>query len=110
MVVRVVGPDGKPVPNATLDWWQADSDSIYYYAAYTLRGKARTDSQGYAEVLTVPPGPYGPTNSKRAGHFHVIVRSLSKSHTSSLVTQIYVCDGNDEKSLSSDLYVYSSNN
>lgn len=105
MVIRIVGPDGKPIPNAVLDWWQADEAGTYYYATYTLRGKARTDSEGYVEVLSVPPGPYGPAKVRRAGHFHIIVRPPGKSHASGLTTQLYVCDGNDEKLLGTDLYV-----
>lgn len=107
MTVRVLAPDGSPVPGAVLDWWQADSEGIYYATSYTLRGRIETDEQGYAEVLTVAPGAYGPAANLRAGHCHVWLHappaSSGKQSCDDLTTQLYVCDANDSKKMETDL-------
>ena len=105
MTVRVMDANGLPLPGATLDWWQADNEGSYYFKDYTLRGIVKTDSNGYAEVLTIAPGFYGPPGSRRAGHFHVRIRAPpgAQGKWEELTTQMYVCPGNDEEILKSDL-------
>lgn len=107
MIVRVLDNEGLPLPGATLDWWQADTEGSYYFKDYTLRGIVKTDSNGYAEVLSVAPGFYGPPGSKRAGHFHVRIRAPpgAGGKWEELTTQMYVCGGNDENDMKSDLCV-----
>jgi protocatechuate 3,4-dioxygenase beta subunit len=105
--VRVLTPDGDPIANATLDIWQADSDGEYSLTSYSLRGKATTDANGHVEILTVPPGMYGPQFAKRAGHIHVIIRPPKgkADKYDELTTQIYICKGNDSKWMQGDLCV-----
>lgn len=109
LLVRVLTPDGDPIANATLDFWQADTDGNYYGLDYTLRGKATTDADGYADVLTVPPGAYGPAFAKRSGHIHVVISPPKDKANDfdNLTSQIYICPANDSKLLESDLYVIS---
>ncbi|KAH8118137.1 aromatic compound dioxygenase [Phellopilus nigrolimitatus] len=110
MTVRVISHSGAPVPNAVLDWWQADTEGNYYFADYTLRGRVTTDSDGCAEVLTVVPGMYGSPHFRRAGHFHVWVHAPTKREGDiawdDLTTQLYVCEANDSHALESDIANY----
>lgn len=105
MTVRILSPEGKPLPNATLDWWQADTSGYYYLMDYKLRGTITTDSNGVAEVLTIVPGAYGPVSAIRPGHIHLIVRPSPEDvkKYDELTTQLYVCKGNDIKATASDL-------
>ncbi|KAI0650900.1 Intradiol ring-cleavage dioxygenase [Trametes meyenii] len=85
---------GEPIPNAILDWWQADSEGGYYFASWTLRGKLQTDAHGRAEVLSVRPGDYGSDLiGRRAGHIHLIISGDAGRHRP-MTTQAYVCPGN----------------
>lgn len=105
LTLRILNPDGDPIPNAVVDIWHADSKGDYYFLDYTLRGKATTDANGYVDILTIPPGMYGVELFKRAGHFHMIIRPpksmASKIHE--LTTQLYVCQGNDTKWTQTDM-------
>ena len=105
MTVRVMDADGVPLPGATLDWWQADSEGSYYFKDYTLRGTVKTDANGYAEILTVIPGVYGAPGIMRAGHFHARIRAPpgAQGKWEELTTQMYICEGNDENALKKDL-------
>ena len=105
MSLAVLSPDGKPVPNVKIDWWQADSNGVYAYRNYTLRGYFTTDAEGRADILTVAPGEYGSLNLNRAGHFHLAIDGGSKNEL--LTTQFYVCPANNKDHMKSDLYVLS---
>lgn len=97
---------GDPVPNATLDWWQADSDGGYYFRSWTLRGKVTTDAHGRAEVLSVNPGEYGiPFMGKRSGHVHLNVSGTAGKHRF-MTTQVYVCEGNKSERVHTDMCVF----
>lgn len=97
---------GDPVPNATLDWWQADSDGGYYFRSWTLRGKVTTDAHGRAEVLSVNPGEYGiPFMGKRSGHVHLNVSGTAGKHRF-MTTQVYVCEGNKSERVHKDMCVF----
>ena len=73
---RVTDVEGRPLANANLDIWQADSEGRY--AGFmpgppegNLRGQVRTDADGRYEYITVIPGPYtipldGPTGKMAA--------------------------------------------
>jgi len=108
MTVRILSPEGKPVANATLDWWQADSSGGYYFTQYKLRGTVTTDANGVVEVLTVVPGAYGVMSVTRPGHFHLIVRPSKEDSKKydELTTQLYVCKGNDTAAIKSDFMNY----
>ncbi|KAH9854880.1 Intradiol ring-cleavage dioxygenase [Lenzites betulinus] len=81
---------GDPVPNAALDWWQADSNGGYYFATWTLRGQLKTDAHGRAEVLSIRPGDY----ATRPGHVHLAISGTPGKHRD-MTTQAYVCRNND---------------
>ena len=68
---QVLAPDGTPVPNALLDFWQANSSGQYDNSGYTLRGHQYTDANGYYTLTTVVPGLY----PGRTRHIHVKVQA-----------------------------------
>ena len=104
LTLTIRTPDGAPVPNAHLDFWQATTKGMYYYSSYNLRGKFTTDEQGRVEILTIAPGAYGPTNTVlRAGHFHLWINGGEQFDP--LTTQLYVCPGNAKDGMLQDLCV-----
>ena len=103
-VIDVKDEKGEPIPNATLDWWQADSEGNYYFATWTLRGKVTTDANGRAEVLSIRPGDYGaPMLGRRAGHIHLIVSDAKGRHRA-MTTHAYVCPANKSEHMLADMY------
>lgn len=100
--IAIQDPKGDPIPNAHLDIWQATTAGDYFFKSYRLRGQFTTDDKGELEVLSIPPGKYGPPGLLRAGHFHVIL-SDGKGKYENLTTQIYVCEGNAVTELEGDL-------
>ncbi|EMD39452.1 hypothetical protein CERSUDRAFT_111758 [Gelatoporia subvermispora B] len=92
---------GDPIPYAELDWWQADSKGEYYFSSYVLRGKFRTNANGYAEALSVIPGEYGPEEGRRPGHVHLKIRD-PKRRFYTLTTQVYICHANDKQEMYRD--------
>lgn len=78
----VLTTDCKPVPNALLDFWQANDDGEYDNAGYTLRGHQFTDEHGRYRLETVVPGTY----SGRTRHLHVRVQPPNQRV---LTTQLY---------------------
>lgn len=108
-------PSGAPIPNVLVDFWQADATGVYAFDTYALRGTARTDSHGRLELLTVPPGRYGPASHLRAGHFHFRLvapapqgvpagkDALNGDRYAALATQVYLCQRNDFAQMGTDL-------
>jgi hydroxyquinol 1,2-dioxygenase len=89
---RVVTVDGKPIPGARVDTWQADAEGFYDVQRpnlneMRLRGKFHTDTQGRFWFWTVKPTEYpiptdGPVGQMllsmgrhpyRPAHIHTIV-------------------------------------
>jgi hydroxyquinol 1,2-dioxygenase len=88
---QVLSLDGKPIPNATLDIWQAKADGVYDVqdptAEFELRGRVRTNADGRYAFKTYKPAFYGiPTDGPvgvlmeamkrhpmRPAHMHAIV-------------------------------------
>jgi catechol 1,2-dioxygenase len=89
---RILGTDGKPIPGATIDAWQANSKGLYpaqdpSQTPTNLRGVYTTDAEGRYEVVTTRPvsypvptdGPVGPMlkamdrSEMRATHVHLLV-------------------------------------
>jgi hydroxyquinol 1,2-dioxygenase len=89
---RVLTTEGKPIPGALIDMWQADAEGLYDVQRPTagemrLRGKFRSDAQGKFCFWTVRPtsypvptdGPVGQMLLKmgrhpyRPAHIHTIV-------------------------------------
>jgi protocatechuate 3,4-dioxygenase beta subunit len=79
---QVLAPDGTPVANALLDFWQADSGGSYDNSGYTLRGHQYTDENGSYTLTTVVPGLY----PGRTRHIHVKVQAPNGPV---LTTQLY---------------------
>lgn len=73
LVVRgfVYDTDCKPIANAWLDFWQADSTGVYDNDGYKLRGHQYSDENGRYELQTIVPLDY----ESRPPHIHVKVRS-----------------------------------
>lgn len=71
LVGYVLDQDCQPLPNAWLDFWQADASGEYDNAGYRLRGRQFTDAQGRYYLETILPGLYG---SRPIEHIHVKVR------------------------------------
>jgi protocatechuate 3,4-dioxygenase beta subunit len=76
----------QPVPNAWLDFWQADANGEYDNAGYNFRGHQFADAQGRYFLETVYPGEY----PGRTQHIHVKVRATDSSEI--LTSQLYFPD------------------
>jgi catechol 1,2-dioxygenase len=68
LVIRgtVTGPDGKPVANAVVECWHANSKGFYSHfdptgaqSEFNLRGAVNTDADGKYEFRTLMPVGYG---------------------------------------------------
>lgn len=86
LVGYVLDQNCQPLPNAWLDFWQADSNGDYDNAGYRLRGHQFTDSQGRYYLETVLPGLY---SSRPIEHIHVKVRPEGGAEVTS---QLYFPD------------------
>jgi protocatechuate 3,4-dioxygenase beta subunit len=71
LVGYVLNQNCQPLPNAWLDFWQADANGEYDNAGYRLRGHQFTDAQGRYYLETILPGLY---SSRPIEHIHVKVR------------------------------------
>jgi protocatechuate 3,4-dioxygenase beta subunit len=67
----VLTPDCKPVANAKLDFWQANSQGQYDNSGYGLRGHQFTDATGHFHLETILPGEY----PGRTEHIHVKIQA-----------------------------------
>jgi len=98
---RVLDGDGKPVPDAMLEIWQANSYGKYSHSEDTQDkpiepgfpgyGRIPTDENGKFNFTTIKPGPVpGPDGKPQAPHIAVSVfaRGLQRR----LVTRIYFPD------------------
>jgi maleylacetate reductase len=100
---------GRPIPGAVVDVWQANQDGFYDVQlpdleGPVLRGRLRTDTHGRVSFWTILPAPYpipddGPVGQMlaavgrhpmRAPHIHFMIAAPEK-HT--LVTQLFVEGG-----------------
>jgi protocatechuate 3,4-dioxygenase beta subunit len=79
---RVLTTRCRPIPNALLDFWQADANGVYDNRGYRLRGHQRTDSKGRYRLETVVPGLY----PGRTRHIHVKAQAARRPV---LTTQLY---------------------
>src|SRR5215207_1935929 len=71
LVGYVLDQNCQPLPNAWLDFWQADANGEYDNVGYRLRGHQFTDAQGRYYLETMLPGLY---SSRPIEHVHVKVR------------------------------------
>jgi protocatechuate 3,4-dioxygenase beta subunit len=86
LVGYVLDQNCAPLPNAWLDFWQADANGEYDNAGYRLRGHQFTDAQGRYYLETVLPGIY---ESRPIRHIHVKVKSEGGEEATS---QLYFPD------------------
>ena len=93
VVGRVLGTDGAPVANATVEIWQCDANGRYLHPA-DRGGKARDSAfQGYGRTTSATDGTYRfrtirpVAYSGRTPHIHFAVKAPQGRE---LVTQMYV--------------------
>ena len=90
---RVLGLDGKPIPNAVVEIWQCDARGRYLHpgdtggrprdSAFQGYGRAVSDANGMYRFRTIKPVPY----PGRTPHIHFAVQAPGRRE---LVTQMYV--------------------
>ena len=79
---RVLTTAAKPIPNALIDFWQADGRGAYDNSGYRFRGHQLTNAKGQYTLFTVVPGLY----PGRTKHIHVKVQAPRKPV---LTTQLF---------------------
>jgi protocatechuate 3,4-dioxygenase beta subunit len=79
---NVLDTQGKPIPNALLDFWHADAKGVYDNEGYTFRGHQHADENGRFVLKTIVPGLY----PGRTPHIHVKVQAPNNEV---LTTQLY---------------------
>ena len=85
---RVVDGDGKPVNDALLEIWQADSRGTYGGKRFRGFGRSATDSNGAFRFHTIKPGRVrGPGRTMQAPHIGVTV--FMRGQLKQLVSRIY---------------------
>jgi protocatechuate 3,4-dioxygenase alpha subunit len=95
---RVLDGDGKPVPDALVEIWQANADGRYDHADDTQEkpldpafhgwGRSATDKDGVFRFTTIMPGPVpGPGNTLQAPHIGVTL--FARGMLKHLVTRLY---------------------
>ena len=78
----VMTVDCKLIPNAKLEFWQADANGDYDLQGYRLRGHVFTDANGRYQIQTILPAAY----ETRPRHIHVMVLPPGQP---GLTTQLY---------------------
>jgi protocatechuate 3,4-dioxygenase beta subunit len=97
---RVLDSNGRPVPGALVEIWQANSAGRYVHAKdqhpapldpnFTGAGRTLTDENGAYRFVTIKPGAYpwfNHYNAWRPAHIHFSV--FGRAFISRLVTQMY---------------------
>ena len=94
---RVLDGEGKPVPDAVLEIWQADARGEYCRAetvetsdprVFSGFGRIPTDENGSFHFLTIKPGSTpGPDGSRQAPHLAVSI--FMRGLLTRLVTRLY---------------------
>jgi protocatechuate 3,4-dioxygenase beta subunit len=102
---RVTDIEGKPLANATIDFWQNADNGMYWQMDDSqpqdnLRCQIKVDADGHFELATIRPRPYlvptdGPVgellrvshrDAWRPAHFHIIVEAPGYR---SLITEVF---------------------
>lgn len=97
---QVLDENGRPVPNALLEIWQANAGGRYrhvnddYVAAldpnFIGYGRCLTDEEGWYRFRTIKPGPYPWRNRPddwRPAHIHLSI--FGHAFVTRLITQMY---------------------
>ena len=97
---RVLDGDGRPVPHALVEVWQANAAGRYAHAVdrhpapldpnFPGTGRCLTDEQGRYRFVTIRPGAYpwgNHHNAWRPAHIHFSL--FGRSFVQRLVTQMY---------------------
>jgi protocatechuate 3,4-dioxygenase beta subunit len=90
---RVLGLDGRPVPNAVVEIWQCDARGRYLHPGDTGPRPRDTAFQGYGRSRVAEDGSYRFRTIRpvaypgRTPHIHVAVEAPGRR---ALVTQMYV--------------------
>ena len=97
---RVLDDNGRPVPNALIEIWQANAAGRYHHHKdqhpapldpnFTGAGRALTDESGSYRFVTIKPGAYpwlNHYNAWRPAHIHFSV--FGRAFITRLVTQMY---------------------
>jgi protocatechuate 3,4-dioxygenase, beta subunit len=97
---RVVDDDGRAIPNALVEVWQANAGGRYKHEVdqhpapldpnFSGAGRTLTDSEGNWRFVTIKPGAYpwgNHENAWRPQHIHFSV--FGHAFTQRLVTQMY---------------------
>jgi protocatechuate 3,4-dioxygenase, beta subunit len=97
---RVLDDDGRPVPNALVEIWQANAAGRYVHEvdrhpapldpSFTGAGRTLTGADGGYRFVTIKPGAYpwrNHPNAWRPAHIHFSL--FGRAFTQRLVTQMY---------------------
>jgi protocatechuate 3,4-dioxygenase, beta subunit len=97
---RVLDSDGRPVPDALIEIWQANASGRYAHPVdnhpapldpnFTGAGRCLTDSLGRYRFVTIKPGAYpwrNHHNAWRPAHIHFSL--FGRAFTQRLITQMY---------------------
>jgi protocatechuate 3,4-dioxygenase beta subunit len=97
---RLLDSDGRPVPDALIEIWQANASGRYAHAVddhpapldpnFSGGGRCVTDSLGYYRFVTIKPGAYpwrNHHNAWRPAHIHFSL--FGRAFTQRLITQMY---------------------
>lgn len=74
------------ISDAIIDVWHADNDGAYDNVGFNLRGKFKTNKQGFYSFETIKPGKYLNGRQFRPSHIHFKITPPGKD---TLVTQLY---------------------
>ena len=89
---RVVDGDGRPVNDALVEIWQADSRGRYGTKSFRGFGRSATDEKGVFRFQTIKPGRVpGPASGPHAKLQapHIAVNIFMRGQLKQLVTRIY---------------------
>ena len=85
---RVLDGDGKPVDDALVEIWQADSRGTYGSKRFRGFGRSATDDRGAFRFHTIKPGRVrGPGGALQAPHILAVV--FMRGQLKQLVSRIY---------------------
>lgn len=89
---RVIDGDGKPVNDALLEIWQADSRGNYGGKRFRGFGRSATDDNGVFRFQTIKPGRVPGPASDPHGNLqapHIAVNVFMRGQLKQMVTRIY---------------------